>query len=497
MTRIDFPGFAAAALLSVGGAATAAAADNVWTNSTGNGNVMVAANWSLGHIPTNSETAIINSGAQVIVNIGQGIVANHIECSIPVYLNQGFFFCHSATFNAHLSTFNAASLVVSDYINVNATWSIFRSTVSRYPADSNPIIHVAPAASVTVHEGALIEMRVENSGAIDGQNQTLTLGCVGQPVFFVNQSTGVLRNTNFRTDTRANVGSAYLINEGYVGYIGGAPSFDVYFANAGLLELDAANLTVSQMVDVAQGHLDAGAWTLRNGSSISHNYGDIDRIGPNVTVRLDGGQNLFQGLGRISSIQGRFELKNTTFQIAPPFFGNCRLGEYGFLRMEQGARIEVLGGFSIAPDSVLDKIVDAPNANDVIATYVSSDIGGQLIVEFQNESLVPDGSVVPLMSDIGNCCAIGGEFASVLVFGTTKSTAIDHQQHVVRLTVGESCAGDLDGDGSVAISDLAILLSNYGMQSGATAADGDMNGSGSVDLADLALMLAAFGTACP
>lgn len=497
MTRKNRSNLALATLLSVGSAATALATDNVWTNSTGNGNVMVAANWSLGHVPTNSENAILNSGAQVILHLGQGIVANHIECSIPVYMDGGYFFCRSATANANLTTYNGASIAIADYMNVNATWNVFRSSVARYPTDSDPTIHVAAAAHLTVHEAAGLGVRLENSGTVEGQNQALVLGTVNQPVFFINQTTGVIRNTNFLTDTRPGTGGTYLLNEGYVSCIGGAPSFDLYFANAGLLELDAANLTVSQMVDLSQGHLDAGAWTLRNGSTISHNYGDIDRIGPNVTVRLEGGQNYFQGLSRISSIQGRLELKNTTFQIAPPFFGNCRLGDYGFLRMEQGARIEVLGGFSIAPDSVLDKIVSAPNANDVIATYVSSDIGGQLIVEFQDENLIPDGSAVPLMADIDSCCAIGGQFASVLVFGTNKTTTLDHLPHHVRMVVGENCPADLDGDGSVGLSDLAVLLSHFGTQSGASEADGDMNGNGSVDLADLAIMLAAFGSACP
>ena len=58
------------------------------------------------------------------------------------------------------------------------------------------------------------------------------------------------------------------------------------------------------------------------------------------------------------------------------------------------------------------------------------------------------------------------------------------------------CPGDLDGDGDVDLSDLAQLLSNYGMTSGAAYEDGDMDGDGDVDLSDLAALLAVYGTSC-
>lgn len=59
------------------------------------------------------------------------------------------------------------------------------------------------------------------------------------------------------------------------------------------------------------------------------------------------------------------------------------------------------------------------------------------------------------------------------------------------------CPADLDGDASVGIADLAILLSNFGTASGATAGDGDLDGDEDVDISDLAVLLGAFGTPCP
>lgn len=56
-----------------------------------------------------------------------------------------------------------------------------------------------------------------------------------------------------------------------------------------------------------------------------------------------------------------------------------------------------------------------------------------------------------------------------------------------------TCIGDLDCDGSVDLSDLAQLLSNYGQTTGMGWTDGDMDGDGDIDLADLAALLANYG----
>jgi hypothetical protein len=62
---------------------------------------------------------------------------------------------------------------------------------------------------------------------------------------------------------------------------------------------------------------------------------------------------------------------------------------------------------------------------------------------------------------------------------------------------GQSCRGDLDGDGQVALTDLAQLLGHYGMTSGAAYTDGNLDRDGDVDLVDLAALLGLYGTVCP
>lgn len=59
----------------------------------------------------------------------------------------------------------------------------------------------------------------------------------------------------------------------------------------------------------------------------------------------------------------------------------------------------------------------------------------------------------------------------------------------------DDCPEDLDGDGVVGLSDLSILLTNFGLPGGP--ADGDITGDGVIDLADLSALLTAFGTTCP
>ena len=60
-----------------------------------------------------------------------------------------------------------------------------------------------------------------------------------------------------------------------------------------------------------------------------------------------------------------------------------------------------------------------------------------------------------------------------------------------------ACPADINNDGQINLTDLAQLLSNFGIGSGATRAMGDIDGDGDVDLTDLSTMLTVFGTACP
>lgn len=66
----------------------------------------------------------------------------------------------------------------------------------------------------------------------------------------------------------------------------------------------------------------------------------------------------------------------------------------------------------------------------------------------------------------------------------------------VRVIAVPPCPGDLDGDDDVDLSDLAILLANYGTSIGAIYEQGDLDGDSDVDLGDLAELLGAYGHPC-
>lgn len=62
-------------------------------------------------------------------------------------------------------------------------------------------------------------------------------------------------------------------------------------------------------------------------------------------------------------------------------------------------------------------------------------------------------------------------------------------------TVAETCAGDLNGDGTVDAADLSVLLGNWGVWNPASP-DTDLTNDGMTDAADLSVLLGGWGT-CP
>ena len=89
-------------------------------------------------------------------------------------------------------------------------------------------------------------------------------------------------------------------------------------------------------------------------------------------------------------------------------------------------------------------------------------------------------------------CNANGEFDSDDI---AAGNSFDHNNNGVPDEC--ECPGELTGDGTIDLADLALLLSNYGMLEGATYHDGDVTGDGAVDLSDLSALLAIYGTPCP
>ena len=77
---------------------------------------------------------------------------------------------------------------------------------------------------------------------------------------------------------------------------------------------------------------------------------------------------------------------------------------------------------------------------------------------------------------------------ALLITGPLTVTAV--------FVVDQPCIGDLDGDNTVGLEDLQILLANYGVLSDAQYEDGDLDGDGDVDLSDVQSLLSHYGMTC-
>ncbi len=64
------------------------------------------------------------------------------------------------------------------------------------------------------------------------------------------------------------------------------------------------------------------------------------------------------------------------------------------------------------------------------------------------------------------------------------------------LADGRLCLGDVTLNRTIDLSDLGVVLANFGLASGATFAQGDLNTDGVIDLSDLGVVLASFGRQC-
>jgi len=86
---------------------------------------------------------------------------------------------------------------------------------------------------------------------------------------------------------------------------------------------------------------------------------------------------------------------------------------------------------------------------------------------------------------------VGGAFEAV---GNSTAPGAGSSVGISEWTIScdTSCPGDLDGNQSVDLDDLNLVLTNFGQST----SNGDADGNGSVDLDDLNIVLTNFGTNC-
>ncbi len=116
---------------------------------------------------------------------------------------------------------------------------------------------------------------------------------------------------------------------------------------------------------------------------------------------------------------------------------------------------------------------------------------------------LPDNSL-RVVAQEGQTTPLGGTFGGMNAWITvsdargatlgayTPGSGVANAQFVV----SAGALGDLNGDLTIDLDDLSILLVHFGVTSGATYAQGDLTGDGAIDLDDLSQMLVAFSVTC-
>lgn len=161
----------------------------------------------------------------------------------------------------------------------------------------------------------------------------------------------------------------------------------------------------------------------------------------------------------------------------------------------------IQGGSSGAGDISADpQFVDVDGPDNNPATWEDNDY--RLLT---SSPCVDSGDNSALSADLGDLDG-DGNLVEPIPFDLWLSTRRAEIFGMANVGVGSApvvdmgayethCPGDLDGDGHVDLTDLALLLAHFGARP-MMAVDGDLNHDRVVDLADLGLLLASFGTSC-
>jgi hypothetical protein len=158
---------------------------------------------------------------------------------------------------------------------------------------------------------------------------------------------------------------------------------------------------------------------------------------------------------------------------------------------------------NIIPDTTLPTVnITAPLASSTIsgtATFsaTASDNVGVTKVEFSVDgTLKATDTTSPYTTTIDTTTLSNASHTfSVKAFDAAGNTKTASLTATVNNTTPPPTGtpGDATGDGQVTIQDLARVIANYGLASGATTAQGDVSGDGRVTIQDLAIIIANYG----
>lgn len=190
-----------------------------------------------------------------------------------------------------------------------------------------------------------------------------------------------------------------------------------------------------------------------------------------------------------TSVSGQVTIrwKATTYGAGTSVNMSCTLYDDGRIRFDYGS-----GNSGLTPTVG----VSSGNGSDYLLSMYDnhSSLGSVNSVEIAPPQPLPNGITLSPAGVLSGTPTEFGSFAPRFRVIDSLNRSDETQLTLTILQIGPP--GDLDGDGTVGLSDLAILLTNYGTPSGMTYGDGDLDGDGDVDLSDLGALLAVYGETC-
>ena len=247
------------------------------------------------------------------------------------------------------------------------------------------------------------------------------------------------------------------------------------FTNNGAIVVNTTGGTSNAVLKCATDASISGAGTIDLGG-VGADFGDAQLTSdPNAVLTLTADQTV-TGRGRLS---GTIVNQGT---ISPGDLDEIQVN--GAITNTASSRIEIeLGGTAAGEhDSIVGTASHTVDSGAVIAVSTTGGYTPQAC----------DSWVVLTGSSISGRFALDTTAAATPPAGTNYR--LFHDGTTVTLAV--VCDGELTLDCQIGLDDLATLLANYGVSSGATYEDGDMDGDGEVGLSDLAVILAYYGNSC-
>ena len=242
---------------------------------------------------------------------------------------------------------------------------------------------------------------------------------------------------------------------------------------------DTTNNSINLQVDtsncynVGGGSFSATSWASNSSNWINYTDGNTAN---KISVTLTAGNHTLKYIGTKAGVMVDKVILSTDTSCTPTGTGtNCESGDS-------------------TPPTVNLGAVTSPVKATVTFTATAADAGGVAKVEFLvNNSVVGSDTSSPY-SYAWNSLSVANGTYTVTAKATDNagnSTTSAGQQITVSNSTSGGASPDINRDGKVNLTDLALLLGRW-LQS-ATPAQGDLNGDGKINLTDLALLLGKWG----